>query len=646
MKGSTGIVSFTLLAAQHARTQARLVTTAYSERAAQHRGRRDDELGRSRRISRMRLAVFLAAAAWLLWTLTGSADPLRLGVAALLFVVFGGLVVWHARVEERAAWHDALRVASERALARVERRWDDLPAADAPSSVDLTHHPFALDLDLFGRASLFQWLGPAATAGGSTQLAAWLVAAAEPDVVRVRQAAVAELAPMDEWREQLAAHGVLAGDARQREIDAFVAWAEEGSVVPSVDFPSRAVPGQHRTMSSDVPLRLLVYTLTIAIWILLALFLTGAIDAAVWLIPLVLGLVLSFAMAGRIHLAFDRAGAGQQALGRYAALFEHASGARFEAPALLEIGARLTAGGLAAPRCMRKLNRILGFAELRRGAAILHFPIHALTLWDFHVLFALDKWRRVAGPRVRGWLEAIGELDAFSALAAARRDNPEWCMPKIAAEPVFAAEALGHPLIAPARRVTNDVEVGPPGTVLLVTGSNMSGKSTLLRAIGLNAVLAQAGGCVCAARLRMSSSDLQSSIRIQDSLELGLSYFMAALARLKGVVDAAERPRQGRVLLYLLDEILQGTNSAERSIAVRAVARHLLDSGAIGAMTTHDLNLAEEEPLKSSARLVHFTETVDEDGTMRFDYRLRDGLATSRNALRLMQMIGIDLERS
>jgi hypothetical protein len=620
------------------------VTIAYGARAAQHRGRRDAELGRSRRISRMRLAVFLAAAAWLVWTLTGSADPLRLGVAALLFTVFGGLVVWHARVEERAAWHDALRVASERALARVERRWDDLPAADAPASVDLTHHPFALDLDLFGRASLFQWLGPAATAGGSTQLAAWLLAAAEPDVVRVRQAAVAELAPMDDWREQLAAHGVLARDARQREIDAFVAWAEEGSmIIPHVDFPVRAVRGMHATVFFDLPLRVIVYTLTAAIWILLTLFLTGAIATAVWLIPLVLGLVLSFGMARRIYLAFDRAGAGLQALGRYAALFEHASGERFDAPALRELSARLTAGGIAAPRCMRKLNRILGFAELRRGAAILHFPIQALTLWDFHVLFALDKWRRVAGPRVRGWLEAVGELDALSALAAARRDNPEWCMPEIAAEPVLAAQALGHPLIAPARRVPNDVEVGPPGTVLLVTGSNMSGKSTLLRAIGLNAVLAQAGGCVCAARLRMPSSDLQSSIRIQDSLELGLSYFMAALARLKGVVDAAERPRQGRALLYLLDEILQGTNSAERSIAVRAVARHLLEAGAVGAMTTHDLNLAEEEPLKSSARLVHFTETVDEDGTMRFDYRLRDGLATSRNALRLMQMIGIDL---
>jgi DNA mismatch repair ATPase MutS len=164
----------------------------------------------------------------------------------------------------------------------------------------------------------------------------------------------------------------------------------------------------------------------------------------------------------------------------------------------------------------------------------------------------------------------------------------------------------------------------------------MSGKSTLLRAVGLNVVLAQAGGCVCASRLRTPQTDLQTSIRVQDSLELGLSYFMA-------VVDTAEHERPGRLMMYLLDEILQGTNSAERGIAVQAVARHLLEAGAIGAMTTHDLNVASEEPLASTARLVHFTEIVGEDGTMRFDYRLRPGLATSRNALRLMKLIGIDI---
>jgi DNA mismatch repair ATPase MutS len=229
-------------------------------------------------------------------------------------------------------------------------------------------------------------------------------------------------------------------------------------------------------------------------------------------------------------------------------------------------------------------------------------------------------------------------------MGTARRDNPAWAMPDLGEQPIVRGDAVGHPLIPADRRVVNDVTIGPPATLLLITGSNMSGKSTLLRAIGLNVVLAQAGSCVCATRFRLPSCDLQTSIRVQDSLELGLSYFMAALARLKGVVDAAEHQRQGRVLMYLLDEVLQGTNSAERSIAVRAVTRHLLDAGAIGCMTTHDLNIASEEPLKSSATLVHFTETVDERGNMAFDYRLREGLATSRNAVRLMQMIGISLK--
>jgi DNA mismatch repair ATPase MutS len=240
-------------------------------------------------------------------------------------------------------------------------------------------------------------------------------------------------------------------------------------------------------------------------------------------------------------------------------------------------------------------------------------------------------------------MEALGELDALCALARVRHDNPSWAIPLLERTPLLQAEDLGHPLIPDGRRVGNDVEIGPPGTVLLITGSNMSGKSTLLRAVGLNVVLAGCGAPVCASAMRLPPADLQTSIRIQDSLELGLSYFMAALARLKGVVDAAEHERPDRVLLYLLDEILQGTNSVERSVAVRGIARHLLEAGAIGAMTTHDLAIAGEPPLDTSSRLVHFTETVGEGGQMSFDYRLRPGLATSRNALRLMKLIGLDL---
>lgn len=596
----------------------------YQARARDHAARRDLELRRSSRISRGRLATFLLALSLVVWSLATGADARRLGAAGGLFVLFGGLVVWHARVEARATWHDALRVACDYAGARIERRWSDLPAGDPPAGCALVDHPYALDLDVFGRASLFQWLGPTATPGGAARLAEWLLSAADPAHVRLRQAAVGELALRDDWREQLAGHGVLARGARQPDIDAFLAWAE----------------GPDPFGAAGRVIKAATFTILGSMWLLMAL----DRSSGWWMVPLLLGVTLSFAMTKRIHVALDRAGAGQQALARYAAMFAHVENAHLEAGPLRELSGRLSVAGQSASECMRRLNRILGFGELRTSAALLHFPIQALTLWDFHVLFALDRWRVAAGSRVRDWFAALADLDALSALAAARRDNPEWTNPEIGGTTIFSGAALAHPLIPPGRRVANDVQVGPPGTLLLVTGSNMSGKSTLLRAIGLNAVLAQAGGPVCAAFLHMPSVDLQTSIRIQDSLELGLSYFMAALARLKGVIDASEQPRDGRMLLYLLDEILQGTNSAERGIAVQGVARHLLATNAIGVMTTHDLNLAAEEPLRSAARLVHFTEIVDGRGEMGFDYRLREGIATSRNALRLMKSIGIDLE--
>ena len=613
------------------------MTGAYTARAAAHAARRDAELRQSGRISRWRLAVFLPALVLLLVALSRSGRPWMFAASAVLFVVFGTLVVWHARVEERAAWFDALRTVNLRAVARIGRHWADLPAAEPPANVDVTHHPYALDLDLFGRASLFQWLGPAATPYGCAALASWLLTPAEPAEVIHRQAAAAELSAMVEWREHLAAHGVRSSGARDVDVDRFIAWTE-GIGPPNPDGTS--VRGARLFSPALVPA---VYLIVAAIWILLGLHLAGITDGAFWAVPLIIGMALSFAMTKTIHFAFERAGAGQQALSRYGALFEHATSPRFAAPWLAAVQHRLSAEGAAAPACMRRLARILSFAELRTGAALLHFPIQAFTLWDFHLLFALARWRDHTGPHIRDWFEGLGDLDALAALAGARHDNPGWCDPQIGAEPVFVARQLGHPLLPDDRRIANDVTLGPPGTLLLVTGSNMSGKSTMLRAIGLNTVLAQAGACTCASALSLPACDLQTSIRVQDSLELGLSYFMAALARLKGVVDAAEQHRQGRVLLYLLDEILQGTNSAERAIAVQGVARHLLAAGAIGAMTTHDLNLAGDEPLKSAAHLVHFTEIVDEAGQMRFDYRLREGIATSRNALRLMKMIGIEL---
>jgi hypothetical protein len=603
------------------------VSSLYDERAAIHAAARDVENRRSTFISRLRLATFLPGAACLLWLISrGASVPLAVCAAGFL-LAFAVLVVWHARVDERVAWFEALRLVNVWSSARLKRDWDTLPPATPPATIDLAHHPYALDLDLFGRASLAQWLGPSATPGGGSLLAAWLIDPADIPEIKLRQTAVAELAPVSSWREQLFAHGIVAASKRPVNLDRFLAWAEG--------------PGLFNGWESAW--HSAVLALTFSIWVLLTLQLFGLLGAPFWVIPLTVGLVVSFATAHRVHGSFDRAGVGQTALTRYAGLFEHSLASPANGERLRDLHARLRADGHSAPECMRQLNRILGFAELRSGAAILHFPIQALTLWDFHVALALDRWRERAGRRVRYWLRALGEIDALSSFATIGFDNPSWCTAEFGTSALLTASGLGHPLLSEDRRIANDVAIGPPGTVLVITGSNMSGKSTLLRATGLNVVLAQAGAPVCAITLRMPPTDLQASIRIQDSLELGLSYFMAALARLKGIVDAAERPRSGRALVYLLDEILQGTNSAERSIAVRGIVRHLLEAGAIGALTTHDLAVASEPPFDRAARLAHFTETVDEREAMSFDYRLRPGLATSRNALRLMELIGLEL---
>jgi hypothetical protein len=609
------------------------VIAHYEALSAQHAGRATAERRLSKRIARFRLATFIPAAALLAYSIFSRgafpAGVFSLGLA-LLFA-FGVLVVCHARVEERVAWHDALHAINQIAIARIGRAWDRLPPADAPPD-GIEHHPYALDLDLFGHASLLQWLGPAATAAGADTLRRWLVEPASPAHLKARQAAVAELAPAVEWREHLGAHGQLVAGVRRAELEVFLRWAEsEGPFRPPVLRRLRAA----------------VLLITAAIWILILLDAAGVISTALWLIPITLGVILSFATVAHVHGEFNRASAGEQSFERYAGLFAHVTGAPRSAPLLQDIQSRLGATGASAPACIRRLARIHGLAQLRAGAAIFHFVWQALTLWDFYVFFALDAWRRDVGHRVRGWMAAVGELDALSAFAQIRQDNPGWCFPDVhpaaaGAASELTAVAVGHPLINDDRRVANDVTVGPPGTLLLITGSNMSGKSTLLRAIGLNSVLAQAGAPVCATALTMPAADIETSIRVQDSLEHGLSYFMAALARLKHVLERARHPREGRVLLYLLDEILQGTNSAERSIAVRGVARHLLDAGAIGVMTTHDLDLASESPLDKTARLVHFTEILDEHGGMTFDYRLRPGLATSRNALRLMRLIGME----
>ena len=378
-----------------------------------------------------------------------------------------------------------------------------------------------------------------------------------------------------------------------------------------------------------------------------------------WMLPLPVAVGLTWRYTRRIHDDFTRTSSGDSGLRRYHSLVRHIANGRFEDPLLAELRDSLTGGGEAesgssaaseAPaEALKRLFRLVELSDVRSNPQV-HVPLTVLTQWDVHVCVRLERWKKRHGTALRGWMEALGRTDALSALAGLAHAHPDWAFPEIVdgqtgGPPRLEARALGHPLLAPETAVRNDVSLGPPGSLLLVTGSNMSGKSTHLRAIGANVILAGAGGPVCAEAMALPVADLRTSMRIRDSLEEGISYFMAELGRLKAVCDAASAATE-RPVLYLLDEILQGTNTAERQIAARRVLRHLLDQRAIGAVTTHDLTLADHEDLEERAVLVHFRESLEESeggAPITFDYQLRPGIATSTNALRLMEIMGLAL---
>jgi hypothetical protein len=599
----------------------------YRTRVADFARLRDSYAAQWNRMANLRLAAFVLAAVALGWGVWQGIAPL-IAAGLVLLAAFFVLVYRHNRLRRARDRYAGLARLNEEAGLRLARDWDHLPVrhtATAPPG-----HPYAADLDLFGHASLFQLLEAVGTHLGEAMLARWLLAPAPPATVAERQPALADLAPRIDWRDELALRGRALGDPRP-DPTPFLAWAEE----PAWLLPQRAL--------------LWIGRVSVAVlWLLLLAQVLGLAPYPFWVVLVVFNWALLVVAGRQVRPLLDRVVVGESAFQRYADAFELVTSATFAAPALTALQSRLTTGATPAPAAMRRLHRVTGLVF--PADHMLNLPIQLTTLWDLHVLAWLEGWKQGTGPHVRDWFDALGEVDALAALAVLAHDNPGWVFPTLdgAAQELEAAD-LGHPLLADGVRVDNDVTVGPTGTFLLVTGSNMSGKSTLLRAIGVNLVLAGAGAPVCATRFRAPPVRLWTSMRIQDSLERGVSYFMAELERLKAVVDAS-RPGAGEGrLFYLLDEILQGTNTAERQIAARRIILALVSRGALGAVSTHDLTLSDAPVVAAVARPIHFSErfeTTPTGPTMTFDYKIRPGVATSTNALRLMEIVGLDLDES
>jgi ABC-type multidrug transport system fused ATPase/permease subunit len=559
------------------------------------------------------------------------------GVVACV-AIFAALVVVHARVhaqKDRAAL--AMRF-HERALARMDGKWRSFPSTGERWAVST--HPYAGDLDIFGRASLFQRLDATSTRYGEEVLARWLAGddwssastADHAELVEKRQAAVRDLAPRVVLREQLSALGALIEESDEKpDPRPFVMWAgQSGS-----------------NAGGRLPKGLGVVALVLPL-LTIGTLIAGTMGLLPWLVflaPFAVSVVVLGALRSKIQPALEVASSKESALSRYGAMLKLLEEENFEAPMLVGLQNRLKESGASATREMAALSRIVSFVDARHNE-VFQFFIGPALMWDLWCALALERWRERVGKASFGWFRALAELEALCSLAGFAFENPDYAFPEIVSRATFEAEALGHPLIDDDKRVANDVTIAGPGHALVVTGSNMSGKSTLLRAIGINTVLANAGAPVCARALRLGRLRVATSMRVSDSLEEGTSRFYAELKKLKLVLDLARAHAKDASLgtvLFLLDEILHGTNTRERLIGARAILKELIVCGAMGAVSTHDLGLGDlENEMPDKVKNVHFEEQVEGD-VMSFDYRLRQGIVQSSNALRLMKIVGLDV---
>jgi CBS domain-containing protein len=589
---------------------------------AEHRRRIDtwsDEIARGVRQyllisnSRLALAVVIAFLAWQAFVSNRVAAFWPL----LATTGFVGLAILHARVQLRIDRARRARQLYERGMARLDAKW----AGSGPDGARfLDGHPFARDLDLFGPASLFQLLHTARTEAGEDVLAAWLGAGSGLVDIRARQEAVAELVPKIDFREDLA---VLAAETDVGRTGALAAWAA-------------AAP------AGLTPLHAIVHGLCAAVCVLVAVLVWWEkIPASLLVLWILIQTGISAIWGKQVHLVVSRVDTAAHDLALLAGLLARIEREPAVAPCLRALRDALITEGVPPSRRIARFERLVAFLD-QSTRNQLFVPIAFFLLLRAQAAVAIDRWHAAHGRAIAEWLRVVGEMEALSALAMFAYEHPADPFPVLLeSAAVFDATALGHPLIDEKAAVRNDVRLG--GThprALIVSGSNMSGKSTMLRAVGVNVVLALAGAPVRAASLTLSRLAIGATIRVDDSLQAGQSRFYAEILRLRSIVDEA---RGARPLVFLLDEILGGTNSYDRRIGAEAVLRVLVDSGAIGLITTHDLALTElASRLGPRVDNVHFEDRI-ENGLMVFDYRMRPGVVERSNAIALMRTIGLEV---
>ena len=575
----------------------------YTRRLYERRAWLEKEESRSRAFWRWRRIVFGGGILLLITTLAGWTPAWLLVIPVITFIT---LMALHERVKREHELASRAVQFYERGLARIEDRWAG--TGEGGERFADKAHPYSEDLDLFGKGSLFELLSTARTSGGEETLAGWLLRAAPVDVIRKRQQAVTELRPRIDLREDIA---LLGADVRASvHTSELTAW---GSASP-IHF-SRFL----RIVTPVVGIAALV---AVTLWMVMGMRWLG-------LGMILADLVVLFFVRERISRVISQIELPSRDLRLLGEILGRLEKEQFSSELMSSLRSRLS---ISPSHEIARLYRLIDILNSTRN--VLFAPIAFLLLVPAQIAFAIEDWRGRWGRELENWINVVAEFEALASFAAFSAEHPDDPFPEVvSAGPEFHAEGMSHPLLATTRAVANDLDLSASQPALVVSGSNMSGKSTLLRTAGINAVLALAGATVRANKLRMSPITIGASIHILDSLQEGSSRFYAEITRLRQIVDLT---RGELPVFFLLDEILSGTNSHDRRVGAEKVVRGLIDRGAIGLLTTHDLALTD------IAANVHFEDHLDE-GKLFFDYRMRPGVVKKSNALELMRAVGLDV---
>lgn len=592
----------------------------YQKRLKYYACREENLTRRINQLSNLRLIIFLAGCGLASFFYITHNRSWSFGMIVLTLVSFAALVIWHQNLKAKKNYIKTLYENYDLSLKRLSGEWRSF--RDTGGDFKDPAHPFSEDLDLFGGNSLYQWINTARTFRGREKLKEYLtIVPTEEERIFERQEAIKELSGNLSWRQRF--------------------LAEAGMTKSPLNSPGTIIEWAKNTDSSYLRTGVLIWARAlpvVTISFLLLYFLTSKISFWYPLTGIFVQSIILFAGKQR-GKALNAVYSYKESIRIYEKMLERFEKRTFKSNYLQSIKKGLyDRDKRPAFEQIRKLSSLADLIANRDNAFFL--AVNILTLWDIQCMIALESWKEKSGRSLSRWLDAIAELEALSSLAIIHFDHPEWGFPIIDSQNSgISSVKIGHPLLRES--ICNDIVIQKRSGILLITGSNMSGKSTLLRTVGINLVLAYAGAPVPAQSFSCSMFRLYTCMRVSDNLGENISSFYAELLRIKQIVQASKTYTN---IFFLLDEIFKGTNSQDRHAGAKVLIQQLSKAGAMGLVSTHDLELGEmERESGQKIRNYHFREEYKND-EIHFDYKLRPGISTTRNALYLIKMAGIDVD--